>query len=151
MPFAAGMHVGLQIATAVAAGAVDSCQNLAENLAHHTQRALRLPQRRVPVEALDGKVAIVTGGNAGIGYATARKLAERGAHVVLACRSKQRGEQAAQASRPVAPGALDLGGGIAAAAREQPWYKVMLHRSTIVRLPGIKAGQINFRHSAMHR
>lgn len=38
----------------------------------------------------------MTGANAGIGYATAKKLAERGAHVVLACRSEQRGQQAAQ-------------------------------------------------------
>lgn len=42
------------------------------------------------------QVCIVTGANAGIGYATAKKLAERGAHVVLACRSEQRGKQAAQ-------------------------------------------------------
>lgn len=42
------------------------------------------------------QVCIVTGANAGIGYATAKKLAERGAHVVLACRSEQRGRQAAQ-------------------------------------------------------
>lgn len=38
----------------------------------------------------------MTGGNTGIGKATAAELAVRGARVILACRSKQRGEAAAQ-------------------------------------------------------
>ncbi|MFF7130985.1 oxidoreductase [Streptomyces sp. NPDC008196] len=41
-----------------------------------------------------GRVAVVTGGNSGIGYVTARELARRGARVVLACRSEARGVQA---------------------------------------------------------
>ncbi|GAX75520.1 hypothetical protein CEUSTIGMA_g2963.t1 [Chlamydomonas eustigma] len=51
---------------------------------------------------LDGKVCIVTGGNAGIGFATSQRLAGMGAHVILACRSKERGEAAAQAIRTAA-------------------------------------------------
>ncbi len=43
----------------------------------------------------------VTGGNTGIGKTTAAGLAVRGARVILACRSKQRGEAAAQEIRTV--------------------------------------------------
>ena len=39
---------------------------------------------------LTGKVAVLTGGNRGIGFATARMLAGMGAEVVLTCRSKAR-------------------------------------------------------------
>ncbi|RXN29214.1 dehydrogenase reductase SDR family member 13-like protein [Labeo rohita] len=48
---------------------------------------------------LHGKTVIVTGGNTGIGKATAAQLAIRGARVILACRSKQRGEEAAREIR----------------------------------------------------
>ena len=41
-----------------------------------------------------GKVAIVTGANSGLGFASAKALAEKGATVILACRSKERGREA---------------------------------------------------------
>jgi NAD(P)-dependent dehydrogenase (short-subunit alcohol dehydrogenase family) len=43
---------------------------------------------------LSGKIAIVTGANRGIGYATARTLACKKATVILACRNKGNGEAA---------------------------------------------------------
>ena len=64
---------------------------------------------------LDGRVAIVTGANSGIGRAAAQGLAALGMHVVLAVRDPGRGERAAASIRagldvPAAPEvrALDL-------------------------------------------
>jgi NAD(P)-dependent dehydrogenase (short-subunit alcohol dehydrogenase family) len=43
---------------------------------------------------LTGTVALVTGANSGIGYATALALADHGAHVVLACRNPEKARRA---------------------------------------------------------
>ncbi|MGW6979248.1 oxidoreductase [Streptomyces sp. NPDC054932] len=52
-----------------------------------------------------GRLALVTGANSGIGQVTAQTLARRGAHVVLACRSPQRGPAALDRLLAHAPGA----------------------------------------------
>ena len=44
--------------------------------------------------ALEGKVAIVTGGATGLGYTVVNRLAEAGAKVVIASRNEERGNRA---------------------------------------------------------
>jgi dehydrogenase/reductase SDR family protein 12 len=48
---------------------------------------------------LSGRRCLVTGANSGIGYETALALADLGADVVLLCRSRERGEEAADRIR----------------------------------------------------
>jgi len=43
---------------------------------------------------MEGKVVIVTGGNTGIGYQTAKALALKGAHVIITSRNLEKGKQA---------------------------------------------------------
>jgi NAD(P)-dependent dehydrogenase (short-subunit alcohol dehydrogenase family) len=54
---------------------------------------------------LGGRVAVVTGGNSGLGRATATELARHEARVMLACRDIERGKQAADDIRNRVPDA----------------------------------------------
>lgn len=48
---------------------------------------------------MHGKIVLVTGGNSGMGLATTIEMARRGAKVVMACRSRTRGEAALAEAR----------------------------------------------------
>ncbi|OYR71146.1 oxidoreductase [Halorubrum ezzemoulense] len=56
---------------------------------------------------LDGKTVVVTGANSGLGFEGTREFAARGATVVMACRSVERAEAAADEVRADARGGLD--------------------------------------------
>lgn len=43
---------------------------------------------------LDGKTALITGADSGIGKETAKELVRRGCHVILACKEKKKAESA---------------------------------------------------------
>jgi retinol dehydrogenase-12 len=54
---------------------------------------------------MQGKTCVVTGASNGIGKETARALARRGAHVILLCRSRDKGEATCNEIRAAAPDA----------------------------------------------
>ena len=63
--------------------------------------------------SIEDRTAVITGGNSGIGFATAAELARRGANVVLAARDPKLGRAAAdriraETGRTVTPAVLDL-------------------------------------------
>ncbi|MFA5421817.1 MAG: SDR family NAD(P)-dependent oxidoreductase [Bacilli bacterium] len=58
------------------------------------------------IDDLSSKVIAITGANSGIGFYAARSLAYKGAHIVMACRSKQRAEEARLAILDANPDAI---------------------------------------------
>src|SRR3954452_1260650 len=57
------------------------------------------------IPSQDGRVAIVTGANSGLGLVTARELARHGAQVVVTARSPEKGRAAVEEMRKGAPDA----------------------------------------------
>lgn len=60
----------------------------------------------LPLSDLHGRIAIVTGANAGLGFQTALQLAQRGARVILACRSHERAKAAMRLLQEAVPEAV---------------------------------------------
>jgi len=85
-----------------------------------------------------GRTIIVTGANSGLGEVTARELAAKGAHVILACRNTAKGDAAAAAmsgSREVRP--LDLAdlASVRAFAESVEAVDVLINNAGIMALP----------------
>lgn len=78
---------------------IDGMTELIQNIAIR----IRQPVVRLPNVDFAGKVCIVTGGNAGIGRATAEAMVARGARVIIACRDKARADTAAKALSATSP------------------------------------------------
>ncbi|DBA74163.1 hypothetical protein WJX77_006313 [Trebouxia sp. C0004] len=92
-------------------GATELVQNIFTRIRH--------PTPRLPAHNFRGKVCIITGGNAGVGQATAEAMVARGARVIIACRDEGRAHAAAEVlsttkthegceGYPVEVGSLDL-------------------------------------------
>jgi NAD(P)-dependent dehydrogenase (short-subunit alcohol dehydrogenase family) len=94
-----------------------------------------------------GRVAVVTGANGGLGLETARELARRGAHVVMAVRNRQKAEEAVEEIRASVPDAalelvsLDLGSqaSVRAAAeqilREHERVDLLVNNAGVMAIP----------------
>ncbi|RLK09518.1 NAD(P)-dependent dehydrogenase (short-subunit alcohol dehydrogenase family) [Micromonospora sp. M71_S20] len=97
---------------------------------------------------MQGKIAVITGANSGIGYHAARQLAAAGATVVLACRHPGRMADAARAIRNAHPNAeieqvtIDLGSlqSVRAAANaitnDHPHVDVLINNAGLLGEPG---------------
>ncbi|GAA5954220.1 hypothetical protein JCM21900_006967 [Sporobolomyces salmonicolor] len=60
------------------------------------------PSKEIP--DLTGKVAVVTGGNVGLGFVTAQELAAKGCKVYIACRNEERAKAAIEKINAATPG-----------------------------------------------
>ncbi len=58
--------------------------------------------------SLVGRVCVVTGANSGVGFAAARRMAEKGAHLVMVCRNREKGEKARKEVTATSKGPVDL-------------------------------------------
>ncbi|KAI5611728.1 retinol dehydrogenase 11 [Silurus asotus] len=97
----------------------------------------------VSTARLDGKTALITGANTGIGKETALDLAARGARVILACRDVEKGEEAAAEIRTRVGGAqvevreLDLADTYSIRAFAQKFLREVSHLHILINNAGV--------------
>ncbi len=109
--------------------------------------AARWDERRVP--ALDGRVALVTGANSGLGLEISKVLVRHGAEVVMACRNTRKAEAATDQVRGAGRGKaevvpLDLASleSVADAARQvsetRPKLHILVNNAGLMAVDGSK-------------
>ncbi len=97
------------------------------------------------IPALDGRTALVTGANSGLGFHTALELARRGALVLTAARSQQKADDAAARIRAQVPAArlepvvLDLADLSSVRARAETLTSAHDHLDILVNNAGVMA------------
>ncbi|WAL67739.1 SDR family NAD(P)-dependent oxidoreductase [Amycolatopsis cynarae] len=84
-----------------------------------------MPRTSADIPDQRDRIAVITGANSGVGFETARMLAEKGAHVVPACRHPERAAAACDGIRLAVPDAelrsvrLDLADAASVATRRR--------------------------------
>jgi NAD(P)-dependent dehydrogenase (short-subunit alcohol dehydrogenase family) len=93
------------------------------------------------MKRLEGKVAVVTGGNSGIGLATAKRLREEGAQVAISGRSKK---TLAEAARIIGDGVLAIQADVAKLADLEKLYGEVLQKFGKIDVLFVNAGVAKF-------
>lgn len=93
------------------------------------------------MKRLEGKVAVVTGGNSGIGLATAKRLQQEGARVAIAGRSKKTLDEAVKA---IGNGVLAIQGDVAKIADLDRLYSEVSEKLGKIDVLFVNAGVAKF-------
>src|SRR5258708_1067212 len=99
------------------------------------------------MKRLEGKVAVVTGGNSGIGLAAAKRLQEEGARVAIAGRSRKTLDEAAKI---IGNGVLGVQGDVAKLADIDKLYAEVSKKLGKIDVLFVNAGVAKFAPLARH-